>query len=392
MKTFITLGLGLFILAGCSETTTAPQPQFVNLAMVRVGSSHTCGIRNGRLKCWGLNSDGQLGDNSTTDKKTPVEVYGLPSRVFHTSAGATHSCAVYGGGTKCWGKNNLGQVGDGGTITRQIPVDVSTLTRGSNVIGVNSGTDFSCASIYNPTTAPVGTSLACWGLGTTGQLGDGTGTTSLTPLTVSTSTGSGANFQSYCVGDSHACFIINGGLKCWGLNTSGQLGDFSITNRPSPVTVTGFGPGSDVSAVACGKDHTCAIIQGTLKCWGANGSGQLGDGSTNSSTFPTTVAGWTGGTVVHVSAGNASTCATASDGSAKCWGSNIYGQVGDGTTTDRSVPTTVFAEGTTDIAAAFNGHACAVHNGEIACWGLNTNGQVGNGDTTNKTTPTQVTF
>jgi alpha-tubulin suppressor-like RCC1 family protein len=188
----------------------------------------------------------------------------------------------------------------------------------------------------------------------------------------------------------HTCALLSDGTaKCWGYNYWGQLGDGARTNRLrlTPVTVSGL---TNAVAIAAGYYHTCALLNnGTAKCWGNNNYGQLGNGTIASNNTPVTVSGLTN--AVAIAAGYLHTCALLSDGTAKCWGRNDYGQLGDGTGTNKSTPVTV--SGLTNAVAIAAGyyHTCALlNNGTAKCWGNNNYGQLGNGTIASNNTPVTV--
>ncbi|WP_304350047.1 putative Ig domain-containing protein [Comamonas testosteroni] len=195
---------------------------------IAAGGFHSCAVTTaGAVKCWGYNSDGQLGDGTTTSQNTPVAVSGLGGGVASVTGGTSHTCAVTtAGAVKCWGNNGSGQLGDGTTTSQNTPVAVSGL--GGGVASVTGGTYHSCAV----TTAGA---VKCWGYISDGQLGDATTTQRNTPVAVS---GLGGGVASVTSGYSHTCAITTAGaVKCWGYNSDGQLGDGTAANRATPVNV-----------------------------------------------------------------------------------------------------------------------------------------------------------
>jgi hypothetical protein len=248
-----------------------------------------------------------------------VDVAGLGSGVQAIAAGQTHTCALTsGGGVKCWGGNDTGQLGDGTTERRTTPVDVVGL--GSGVQAIAAGRDHTCA-------VTSGGGVKCWGRNDTFQLGNGVWGNKSTPVDV---VGLGSGVQAIAAGGVHTCALTNGGgVKCWGYNTSGQLGDGTTAFRSTPVDVVGLGSGMQV--ITLGGDHACALTTGGgVKCWGWNFFGELGDGTTERMTSPVDVAGLDSG-VQAIAAGERHTCAVTSSGGAKCWGRNDDGQLGEGT-------------------------------------------------------------
>ena len=221
-----------------------------------------------------------MGDNTQTLRLKPADVTnvigGVPAiladGVQAIATGQYHSCALVNGGVQCWGRNNVGQLGDGTIADRSFAAPVPTLTSG--VTAIAAGGDFSCAIVNG--------GAKCWGYNANGQLGDGTGANNSTPQTVS---GLTSGVQAISIKDSnHACAIVNGAMKCWGLNANGQIGNGNTANQLSPANVTGLASG--VLNIAPAGNHTCALTNGGMLCWGENTYGQLGNPTLSDSSKP----------------------------------------------------------------------------------------------------------
>ncbi|MSW84759.1 MAG: RCC1 repeat-containing protein [Actinobacteria bacterium] len=342
-------------------------PALSGVTQVSGGDDHTCALLVDRtVRCWGKNSDGQLGNSSTSPSNLPVQVTDLTD-ALQVDAGGLHSCALRSAGSVvCWGGNGDGQLGDGVSLVDQDhPVAVSGVTGATQV---SLGYTHSCALV-------AAGKVLCWGSDSSGKLGNGAGTDSNVAGEVSDLSGA----TQISLGYYHSCALVAGGAaKCWGENDYGQLGDGSIVSRETPVAASGISGAVQISA---GESHSCALnAGGTVKCWGANYSGQVGDGLPGRRSTAFTVPGISG--ALEVAAGSSHTCARFSGGTVECWGSNSKGEPGDGTTTDRSVPVTV--QGLTGVTQLSLGtrYSCALMtDGHVKCWGGNADGQLGDGST-----------
>ena len=346
---------------------------------VSAGYFHTCAITSGAgVECWGVNSYGQLGNGYNVSSNMPVNVTGLSSGVSAISAGNSHTCALTSsGGVKCWGYNIYGQLGNGTFTNSNIPVDVSGLTSG--VVAISSGKYQTCAVTDTG-------GLKCWGGNSSGELGNGSTTDSNIPVEVSSlSTGVGA----VSAGEQHTCALMLGGaVKCWGINNYGQLGNASNISSKIPVDVSGLTSG--MLGISSTGVQSCVLNGSFLfKCWGYNLDGELGNGSYVSSNIPVSVNNLTGG--IAIATGAKHTCAILTGGAARCWGYNYYGQLGNGTTLDSTVATSV--SGLSSGVSIITGggvHTCALVSGAIKCWGNNSYGQLGDGTNITRLTPVSV--
>jgi alpha-tubulin suppressor-like RCC1 family protein/pimeloyl-ACP methyl ester carboxylesterase len=361
------------------ETTPVQVSNITTASTIAGGGYHTCAIlTDATIKCWGLNSQGQLGPGNANLTAVPVTVSGI-GNASSIALGYSHTCAVLTNSTlKCWGYNNNGQIGDNTTTRRTSPITVSGITTATNV---GLGDYHTCVRLSDST-------LKCWGKNDLGELGNGTTSNALTPVAVSgisnaADVGGGTGFT--CAG------LDVGGIKCWGANESGQLGRGTAQLQMIPALVDGNNLNKILDVVS-GFAHTCVLWDsGSVKCWGENTHGQLGNGTTDPSTVPVDVLGITN--AVAIAAGSRHNCVILSGGTVKCWGNDLYGQLGNNTAiATYSTPVTV--TGISSAAALGLGprHSCAVlTDGTVKCWGRNIDGELGNGKTNNYTmTPVSV--
>jgi len=301
---------GSDVVIGCDVSIYCQSNRLSGVEEVSVGGEHTCSLQyGGKVKCWGKNVDGQLGDGSNKNKNSPVDVVGLSSGVVAVSAGNSHTCALLeNGGVKCWGKNMSAQVGNGTYEDKNTPVDITGLSSGVN--SISAGNLYTCVLLDKG-------KAECW---------RNWGAEISIDIEIDA-------VSAISVGGFHSCVILNnGGARCWGSNNYGQLGYGSgIYESYTPVDVEGLDKG--VKEISAGYYHTCALLdKGEIKCWGLNNYGQLGNELDTKSFNPIDVEGLTAG-VIEISAGGeglySHTCALLNTGGVKCWGSNYYGQLGN---------------------------------------------------------------
>lgn len=381
---------------GFIETVTEELVKFIpafRFTSVSAARDHTCALMpDGKAYCWGSGGDGQLGNGVnrstpgivTADSPTPVAVIGGFKFALVSAGGSSHSCGLTIAGTAyCWGFGDQGQLGNG---SKTLPAPSS-----ATPVPVVGGLTFK--SISAGGTAAIGHTCGittvgetyCWGAGIWGQLGNGSTDSTATPVLVS----GGLTFASISAGVIQTCGVtISGATYCWGYNQFGQLGNGTTTNSPTPVPVSGVG--LTFTAVSLGDFHTCAVrANGAAYCWGGNGSGQFGNGTTTNSTVPVPVSG--GLTFTSINTGSGYTCGITTGGTAYCWGE--AGQLGNGTTTGSTAPVPISGGLTFASVSAGHGHVCGVTTSgwSAYCWGNNTSGQLGNGTIfVNSLVPTRV--
>jgi alpha-tubulin suppressor-like RCC1 family protein len=354
---------------GSLSPQLVPMSGGLTFADVTVGSLVGCGVTNvGAAYCWG--------DGFST---TPVAMSGgLTFAAVNGNCGVTTTGAAY-----CWGDNDWGQLGNGSSARSETPVPVAG---GLKFASVTAGVWSNCGV----TTAGA---AYCWGYNVEGQFDDGWGDLwSNKPIAVP----GGLTFSTVSDGAYHRCGVTTAGAAyCWGYNGHGQLGNGSMTTSSTPVAVGG---GLRFVSVSVSGEHSCGVTTaGVAYCWGSNLHGELGDGSSKSSSTPVLVAG--GLTFANVSAGSDGSdgygpdysCAMTTAGEAYCWGSNVHGELGDGSTIDSSTPVAVAGGLTFASVSAGAGRTCGVTTGGAAyCWGNNSTAVLGNGSTIDSSTPVAV--
>ncbi len=311
-------------------------------AAVGLGQLATCTCdQSGNAWCWGRNVEGELGIGSASaNSTTPLQVPGITD-CLQITGGANHTCMIHddGNGTvSCWGSNASGQTGQptsaNGTCSQSSsttvpcivsPARVAGLTNASQIVA---GENYTCALKSDMT-------VACWGDNSAGQLGDGTTTSRATVAAVKNLA---SDIVELSAGRVYVCARHqSGSISCWGVNASGQLGNGNTDNSSSPVSVAGV---SDALQLATGLQHTCALRVGSrVSCWGGNSLGQLGNGTTTDSLVPVDVIDLK--QVNSIAAGSQFTCARSPTGEAFCWGDDFVNQLGDGAITPQSQPVSV---------------------------------------------------
>jgi alpha-tubulin suppressor-like RCC1 family protein len=340
---------------GARGTTSVPGVSgAVELAL---GASHSCvRLDDGTVTCWGANVFGQIGDGTIGGPRPPTPVLGL-TNVSAVAAGDDHTCAIVAGGkVACWGRGEFNALGaapprppagakppaasEDASVSPAEPGGPPSLIPGiTGASAVWLGQRHGCL-LWR------GGRVACFGEDDSGQLGTAfvSGAPAKpkpgpkpTPRFVMVKGVEGATILA--IGARHGCAVLDGGtVRCWGDNTKGQLGDGTKAVRTESVLVTDL---ANVTALALGAEHSCALLEGGgVKCWGDNTRNQLGDGTTTVHLSPVDVGGLSGARTIS-SAHGAHTCATLADGEVRCWGTNHLGELGDGTLDNRGAPVPV---------------------------------------------------
>jgi alpha-tubulin suppressor-like RCC1 family protein len=403
----------LLLLPGpAARAEAAPEGGGAITGVVQVenGDTHACArLTTGRAMCWGTGDANRLGFNGISDSDRAGFVQGVGdvgrlTQVAQLSLGADHSCArLTTGQARCWGENQNRQLGtgdqqDGG------PFVVENRTGGpmTGITAIAAGANHTCAIV-------AGGQVRCFGSNVNGQLGDGSiqpRTRAVTVLDVNGSTPlTGATQIS--AGSNYTCVRLNTGqARCWGNNTAGQLGRGNNDSRNRPVVVkngTGTGPLTGVTQLSTGSATTCArMSDNTARCWGGDVDGILGNaGAENASVLPVRVravsgAGFLTG-VKNISVGSFHACATVTGNQLRCWGDGNDSQLGTGNVSDRTRPAVVrnVADtgallGATQVSSGENFTCARLNNGQARCWGEDTDGQLGNGAGGTSDTPVVV--
>ena len=376
---YLSLIAVLLVITSCVSqgqpvTLTEAPATSIYATSISVGGAYACALlNNGRVLCWGDNSDGQLGDGTYNDHGTATEVINLPEMIA-ISAGGGHTCALANEGTvKCWGQNDSGQLGIG---TKEIilePVDIPNLV---NVTSISAGFEHTCAVINDG-------SVKCWGKNLNGRVGNGSNERLILSPTDVVELGTTITFVS--AGNEHTCALTNNGdVKCWGRNVDGELGigqDKNFSKTPMDV----LGLEERIVALTTGFARSCAVTdKGKITCWGWIGFQQF-------SIVPVDLAALNG-TPTLIASGGDHICVVVEGGKVNCIGENEKGQLGNGNTTDsqKFVEVKGLPAGVTVIGASFDYTCALTEKGEVWCWGHNASGQLGDGTKTDSSFPVKV--
>ena len=373
--------------------SSAPVATMTNWKQLSIGSGHSCGVStDNKAYCWGTNGYGQLGNNSTVNTTSPVAVdtSGVLSgkTILSVVASYNHTCAVASDNLAyCWGIDTSGELGNNSLVNSSVPVAVyaNGVLSGKTVKSVAPGFSASCVIASD-------NQAYCWGGNINGTVGNNSTAQISVPAAVYTTGAlSGKTILSIYPGTGMTCAVASNNLAyCWG--GAGRLGDGSSVQSPVPVAVSTAGAlsGKTIKSMTLNWSYSCVIASDNQAyCWGWNNAGQPGNNSIVDSTIPVAVVNTgalSGKTVKSIAAGTDShTCVIASDNQVYCWGSNDKGQYGNGTVTQSTVPVATTNTGALSgktISTILSGgsYTYAIgSNNHVYAWGENSNGQFGNG-------------
>jgi alpha-tubulin suppressor-like RCC1 family protein len=366
------------VLAGCGRLAFDPlgsasadaapsSASAVGFTRATARGAHTCAVYEGIAYCWGNNANGQIGDGTLTDRRSPTAVPLVAGTIQDLAVGEYTSCAIVDGTLYCWGD-----------MFARMPTAVSLPAPATSVV---IGEDFLCA---------IADGTYCWGQNNVGQLATGNQSPRPTPsLTI------GAPHERLYAGEDHVCALKTaGGAECWGHNDNGMLGFGSFA--PDIVTVPQAVDPSITTLPSIGGGIACAVENNTVLCWGSNDNGELGDNTGMRSAVPRVVPNLPPAT--SVSTGGSpnnpdASCAIDLAGTVRCWGFGDFGRLGQGAVMSSSTPVEVVGlPGPARATTIGEFHTCAtLVNGELWCWGRGNSGQLGNGAGTSSLAPVQVT-
>jgi len=387
LSLILTLALLLVTLAAFGLQTA--QAAFSTPPMISAGSLYSMALlSDGTLWGWGYNGSGQLGDGTNTTSPFPARTIIPVGMTFsYVAGGWLHTAALASDGTVwTWGWNNEGELGDGTNTNSNIPAQVN-IPGGVTVTAISAG-----LASHTVALASDGTAWA-WGYNSRGQLGDGTDANSNIPVQVNLP--GGIIFTAFATGLYHTLALTDdGALWAWGFNSYGQLGDGTDTDSYIPLQVN-LPAGVTVTAIAAGMNYSLALADdGTVWAWGENYYGELGDGTTDHSGIPVQVQIPAGEIITSIAAGTYHALALSDSGILWAWGNNEYGQLGNGATAHSYVPVQIDLPPGVNLAAVTAGRSHTValaDDGTVLAWGRNDDyGQLGDGTGTNSSVPVQV--
>jgi alpha-tubulin suppressor-like RCC1 family protein len=338
------------------------------LLKLAAGSEHSCALYStGRIRCWGSNSAGQLGDGGlSAASHIPSTVSGITTAT-DIAVGLFHSCALLANQRiQCWGSDSYGQLGNDISFgNASTPVFVALY---SDFIQVAAGGNRSCGIRSNGT-------VHCWGEDSEGGLGNGTPlTNSGTPVQVTGPTSA----ARIAMGRGHACALrTDGEVRCWGSDSAGQIGNGATLSNANTSANIPYANGA--IGISAGGNNSCSIHPGgETRCWGANDQGQLADGNAPTLRASPIVVGNLAGSV-EIALGLRHGCSKDASNTLSCWGDDQYGQIGnDASFTNEPVPVPVYGLGNVSSFTTGEFHSCAINaSGRVYCWGMNSAGQVG---------------
>jgi alpha-tubulin suppressor-like RCC1 family protein len=327
---------------------------------IAAGSSHTCAIAGNEARCWGANDQGQLG-GGTADSYVPGKAP-LTGPVSAIATGSAHTCAIAAGDVWCWGDNTFGQLGIGTSGAGTGGATPHKVPNISEAVLIAAGGAHTCAANATKT--------FCWGRNNFGQLGDGN--LAEPPRPDPTEVPGAAGAIRLSAGDAHTCAIVGSAVRCWGSDGAGQVGNGTTTSGiPTPTSVASSDLTTSASFLGLGGNHGCAGSgSGSLSCWGANASFQVDNSGQDQKSPRGVLSG-----VIAVVGGANHTCAIRSSQSVRCWGNNNDFQLGSSLRNDDHAD--VGLSGAASAIAAGGKHSCAIVNGAAFCWGGNDRGQLG---------------
>jgi alpha-tubulin suppressor-like RCC1 family protein len=382
LSALLTGGLAALVPATQVAASPAPQPGVTSLTG---GEFVSCAIETGKGYCWGGRSLGGAAPGPGDPAAVNTGGVLAGKTLTQISASDEATCALDSGGAAyCWGEGDAGELGNGSTADASVPVAVDTggVLAGKTLTQISAGAGTACA-------LDDADSIYCWGINIVARRGGPAPSRFLVPAKLDTGgVLAGKTITQISVGGGDICVLDSAGTAyCWG--DSAAAGTAAVSTAPAAVDTSGVLAGKTLTQIVAGDLHTCALdTVGAAYCWGDGNNGQLGNGTITSAGKPvavTTSGALVGQRLTRIALGDQSTCALSSSGAAYCWGSNFYGQLGNGSLTDSTVPVAVDNSGvlagrTLDRIGGGTGQICAADTANtIYCWGEDTLGELGNG-------------